>query len=205
MTPMVRYLCYTDKLFTRIYATRKKNFPRDFREDKSEKTSYVKKREKCVDDIDKEFAYQSAKYQRVYIRQIPNTQSLVIYMQEGRSIQSAILYIKSLTCFQKVLVATRMFRVIIKLLRHVELFGEEKTYYFLFIFYGSDFIFLIKYFLRTLHFRLEISSSVRNSKILQQYRIGIQNHKFSAYSISYQKISIYFRNISKIIYIFHHG
>lgn len=81
MTPVVRYLCYTDKLFTRIYATRKKNIPRDSREDKSEKTSYMKKREKCVDDT--EFAYQSAKYQRVYIRQIPNMQSLVICVRRN--------------------------------------------------------------------------------------------------------------------------
>lgn len=79
----------------------KKNFPRDSRGDKSEKTSYglKKKRGKYVDDTDKEF--QPVKYQRVYIRQILNTQSLVICTNGGRSIQSAIHDIKSLTVFKK--------------------------------------------------------------------------------------------------------
>lgn len=74
MIPVVRYLCYTDKLLTRIYATqKKKKHPEGFSRRKKRKNQLgEKKRGKCVDDTDKEFAYQSAKYQRVYIRQIPN-------------------------------------------------------------------------------------------------------------------------------------
>lgn len=61
--------------------------------------------------------------------------------------------------------------------------------------------FLMNLFLfKTSHFRLEIASGVRNFKILQQHRIAIRNHKFSAYAIYHRKISIYSRDIRKIIY-----